>query len=72
MHGNLDYTKRSLKSNMRVPYWILKRDRESLLKGRKLFENIFGEPVEGRVNLITSPLIYSRNAINASPNLGYK
>lgn len=57
MHGNLDYTKRSLKSNMRVPYWILKRDRESLLKGRKLFENIFGEPVEGRVNLITSPLI---------------
>lgn len=57
MHGNLDYTKRSLKSNMRVPYWILKRDRESLLKGRKLFENIFGEPVEGRVNLVTSPLI---------------
>lgn len=57
MHGNLDYTKRSLKSNMRVPYWILKRDRESLLKGRKLFENIFGEPVEDRVNLITSPLI---------------
>lgn len=57
MHGNFDHTKRTLKSNMRVPYWILKRDRESLLKGRKLFENIFGEPVEGRVNLITSPLI---------------
>lgn len=59
MHGNFDHTKRTLKSNMRVPYWILKRDRESLLKERKLFENIFGEPVEGRVNLhvVTSPLI---------------
>lgn len=24
MHGNFDHTKRTLKSNMRVPYWILK------------------------------------------------
>lgn len=55
----LTIQKRTLKSNMRVPYWILKRDRESLLKVRKLFENIFGEPVEGRVDLhvVTSPLI---------------
>lgn len=57
MYGNLDYIKRLLKLNMRVFYWILKSDCESFLKGRKLFENIFGELVEGCVNLIMSLLI---------------
>lgn len=49
MLGNIDYTKRTPKSNLTAPYWILKCDRESLVKIRKLFEDLFGEPFGGRV-----------------------
>lgn len=53
MLGNIDYTKRTPKSNLTAPYWILKCDRESLVKIRKLFEDLFGEPFGGRACLST-------------------